>query len=48
MNLPLDASLVNERARRHTVLKAGVSIASQFKVKFTPHVVRRGRPAGRS
>ena len=47
LNLPLDASLVNERAKADTVLKAAALIASQFKVKFTPHVVT-ARQAGRA
>ena len=47
LNLPLDARLVNERAKADTVLKAGALIASQFKVKFTPHVVT-ARQAGRA
>jgi APA family basic amino acid/polyamine antiporter len=47
LNLPLDASLVNERAKADTVLKAAALIASQFKVKFRPHVVtaRQAGPA---
>ena len=47
LNLPLEARLVNERAKADTVLKAGALIASQFKVKFTPHVVT-ARQAGRA
>jgi APA family basic amino acid/polyamine antiporter len=47
LNLPLDASLVSERAKADTVLEAGALIASQFKVKFTPHVVT-ARQAGRA
>jgi APA family basic amino acid/polyamine antiporter len=47
LNLPLDASLVNERAKAEQVLKAGALIASQFKVKFTPSVVT-ARQAGRA
>jgi APA family basic amino acid/polyamine antiporter len=47
LNLPLDARLVNERARADKVLKAGSVIADQFKVKFTPHVVT-SRQAGRA
>ena len=47
LNLPLDASLVNERAKADKVLKAAALIASQFKVKFTPHVVT-ARQAGRA
>ena len=34
LNLPLDARLVNERAKADKVLKAAGVIASQFKVKF--------------
>jgi APA family basic amino acid/polyamine antiporter len=47
LNLPLDARLVNERAKADAVLKAAGVIASQFKVKFTPHVVT-ARQAGRA
>jgi nucleotide-binding universal stress UspA family protein len=47
LNLPLDASLVNERAKADKVMKAAALIASQFKVKFTPHVVT-ARQAGRA
>ena len=47
LNLPLDARLVNERAKAEKVLKAGATIASQFKVKFTPNVVT-ARQAGRA
>ena len=47
LNLPLDARLVNERAKADKVLKAGATIASQFKVKFTPNVVT-ARQAGRA
>jgi APA family basic amino acid/polyamine antiporter len=47
LNLPLDASLVSERAKAERVLKAAAVIASQFKVKFTPHVVTT-RQAGRA
>ncbi len=36
LNLPLDARLINERAKADKVLKAAAVIASQFKVKFTP------------
>ena len=43
----LDARLVNERAKADAVLKAAGVIASQFKVKFTPHVVT-ARQAGRA
>ena len=45
LNLPLDASLVNERAKADRVMKAAAIIASQFKVRFTPHVVT-ARQAG--
>jgi nucleotide-binding universal stress UspA family protein len=47
LNLPLDASLVNERTKADKVLKAAALIASQFKVKFTPTVVT-ARQAGRA
>jgi APA family basic amino acid/polyamine antiporter len=47
LNLPLEASLVNERAKADKVMKAAALIASQFKVKFTPHVVT-ARQAGRA
>ncbi len=47
LNLPLEARLVSERAKADKVLKAGAIIASQFKVKFTPHVVT-ARQAGRA
>jgi len=47
LNLPLDARLVNERAKADKVLKAGALIASQFKVMFTPNVVT-ARQAGRA
>ena len=47
INLPLDASLVNERMRADQTLKAAATIASQFKVKFAPHVVM-ARQAGRA
>ncbi len=47
LNLPLDASLVSERAKADKVLKAAALIASQFKVKFTPSVVT-ARQAGRA
>ena len=47
LNLPLDARLVNERDKAATVLKAAAAIASQFKVKFTPHIVT-ARQAGRA
>jgi len=47
LNLPLDARLVNEAEKADKVLKAAAIIASQFKVKFTPHVVT-ARNAGRA
>jgi basic amino acid/polyamine antiporter, APA family len=47
LNLPLDARLVNERAKGDKVLKAAAVIASQFKVKFTGNVVT-ARQAGRA
>jgi amino acid transporter/nucleotide-binding universal stress UspA family protein len=47
LNLPLDARLVNERAKADKVLKAAAVIADQFKVRFTPHVVT-ARQAGRA
>ncbi|MGZ5397754.1 MAG: amino acid permease [Mycobacterium sp.] len=47
LNLPLDARLVNERQKAARVLKAAAAIASQFKVKFTPHIVT-ARQAGRA
>ena len=47
LNLPLDARLVNERAKGDQVLKAAATIASQFKVKFTGNVVT-ARQAGRA
>ena len=47
LNLPLDARLVNERARAEKVLAAAAVIADQFKVKFTPHVAT-ARQAGRA
>jgi amino acid transporter/nucleotide-binding universal stress UspA family protein len=47
LNLPLDARLVNERAKADKVLKAAAVIADQFKVGFTPHVVT-ARQAGRA
>ncbi|HQJ97237.1 MAG TPA: amino acid permease [Thermoleophilia bacterium] len=39
MNLPLDAPLVEERARAERVLSAARVIASQFKVKLNPVIV---------
>jgi APA family basic amino acid/polyamine antiporter len=47
LNLPLDARLVNERAKADKVLKAAAVIADQFKVRFTPQVVT-ARQAGRA
>jgi APA family basic amino acid/polyamine antiporter len=47
LNLPLDARLVNERAKADKVLQAAGLIAQQFKVKFTPHVVT-ARQAGKA
>jgi APA family basic amino acid/polyamine antiporter len=47
LSLPLDASLRSERAKAERVMKAAALIASQFKVKFTPHVVT-ARQAGRA
>ena len=47
LNLPLDASLVNERAKADKVMKAAALIASQFKVAFRPHIVP-ARQAGRA
>jgi basic amino acid/polyamine antiporter, APA family len=47
LNLPLDASLVAERAKAAKVLRASALIASQFKVKLTPNVVT-ARQAGRA
>jgi len=47
LNLPLEARLVNEREKAAKVLKAAAAIASQFKVKFTPHIVT-ARQAGRA
>jgi nucleotide-binding universal stress UspA family protein len=47
LNLPLDARLVNERAKADTVLAAAALIASQFKVAFTATVIT-ARSAGRA
>jgi APA family basic amino acid/polyamine antiporter len=47
LNLPLDARLVNERAKAEKVLQAAGLIAQQFKVKFTPHIVT-ARQAGKA
>jgi APA family basic amino acid/polyamine antiporter len=47
LNLPLDARLVNERAKAEKVLQAAGLIAEQFKVKFTPHIVT-ARQAGKA
>ncbi len=46
-NLPLTARLANEYEKADKVLQAAALIASQFKVKFTPHVVK-ARQAGRA
>ena len=48
LNLPLDARLVNERAKADKVLQAGALIASQFKVSSRPASSPRGRRAARS
>ncbi len=47
LNLPLDASLASERTKADQALGAAALIASQFKVKFTPHVATE-RHAGRA
>ena len=47
LNLPLDARLVDERARADRVLAAAALIARQFKVKFAPNVIT-ARSAGRA
>jgi nucleotide-binding universal stress UspA family protein len=47
LNLPLDARLVTERQKAEQVLKAAGTIALQFGVEFTPHVVT-ARSAGRA
>ena len=47
ISLPLDAPLVDERARADRVLTAAAVIATQFKVKLTPVVVT-GRNTGRA
>jgi len=47
LNLPLDARLVNERAKADTVLAAAALIARQFKVKFAANVIT-ARSAGRA
>ncbi len=47
LNLPMDASLVAERAKATRALQAAATIADQFKVRFTPHVVT-ARQAGRA
>ncbi len=47
LNLPLDARLVNERAKADRVLAAAALIASQFKVRFAPSVIT-ARSAGKA
>ncbi len=47
LNLPLDASLYAERAKADRVMKAAATIASQFRVRFTRHVIT-ARQAGRA
>ena len=47
LNLPLDARLTNEREKADKVLRAAALIATQFKVKFTSHVVT-ARQAGKA
>jgi basic amino acid/polyamine antiporter, APA family len=47
LHLPLDAPLVQERARADRVLKAAAVIATQFKVQLTPVVVT-ARNTGRA
>ncbi len=47
LNLPLDARLVNERAKADRVLATAGRVADAFKVKFTPHVIT-SRQAGRA
>jgi amino acid transporter/nucleotide-binding universal stress UspA family protein len=47
LNLPLEARLVNERARAERVLAAAAVIADQFKVRFTPHILT-SRQAGKA
>jgi APA family basic amino acid/polyamine antiporter len=47
LNLPLDAKLTRERTKAEQSLKAAALIASQFKVRFTPHIVA-ARHAGRA
>jgi len=47
LNLPVDARLVLERQKAGQVLKAAATIAQQFGVKFTPHVVT-ARSAGKA
>jgi APA family basic amino acid/polyamine antiporter len=47
MNLPLDAPLMDERARADEVLQGAVTLASQFKIKMTPIVIT-ARSAGRA
>jgi basic amino acid/polyamine antiporter, APA family len=47
LNLPLDAKLVNERAKAERVLAAAALIARQFKVGFSPTIIT-ARSAGRA
>ncbi len=47
LNLPLEARLVNERAKADKILKSAGVIAQTFKVRFTPHIVT-ARQAGRA
>lgn len=47
LNLPLDAKLTVERAKAERIMNAAALIASQFKVKFRPHIVP-ARQAGRA
>ncbi len=47
LNLPLNARLTQERAKAERILNAAALIASQFKVKFRPHIVT-ARQAGRA
>ena len=47
LNLPLDAKLTKERAKAEQVMKDAALIASQFKVRFRPHIVA-ARQAGRA
>jgi APA family basic amino acid/polyamine antiporter len=47
LNLPVDARLVNERAKAEKVLAMAARVADAFKVKFTPHVIT-ARQAGKA